>query len=189
MGGSTLNAQALRAYRAIIFDLDGTLVVLRIDWMAVKREMLSMAQERFGRDLSGMTVWQMLRSSKGPTKEALEEVLQLREVEGARAAEKLPAADLLPSLTDRGVGIVSLNSKESCIIALERTGLAPHVNALVAREDSERLKPDPEPLLKCIQLLGVRVSEAVFIGDRERDRLTAERAGVRFVHTRDIRPR
>lgn len=180
--------QALKPYRAIIFDLDGTLVVLRMDWMEVQREMLGVAKKRFGEDLSGKSVWQMLRSSKGQVREALEDTLRHREIEGARAAERLPVADLLPALTDRGVGVVSLNSRESCIVALESTGLALHVNVIVAREDSERLKPDPEPLLKCIELLGARISEAVFIGDRERDRITAKRAGVQFIHTRDIRP-
>ncbi len=110
-----------------------------------------------------------------------------REMAGARKAERLPLAEVLPSLQDRGVGVVSLNSRASCMAALERTQLSEYVDVLVAREDSERMKPDPEPLLKCIALLEVEASEAVFVGDRERDRTTAREAGVKFIHAREIR--
>lgn len=180
--------QALKPYRAVVFDLDRTLVVLKIDWTEVQREMVAVAQKRLEEAPSDMTVWQMLRTSKGLVREELEGALRRREIEGARGAERLPVADLLPELHDRGVGVVSMNSRESCMIALERTGIAQHIDVVVAREDSERLKPDPEPLLKCIALLGAHVSEAVFIGDRERDRITAERAGVQFINERDLHP-
>ncbi len=172
----------LSGFQAVVFDLDGTLVVLGMDWEQTRKEMAATAITSFGEDLSEMTVWQMLRSVGGPERGILEGVLRRREIEGAYAAEKLPLADLLPSLRDQSVGVVSLNSRECCRVALESTGLRGYVDALVAREDSEKLKPDPEPLLKCIALLQANVSEAVFIGDRERDRLTARRARVAFIN-------
>lgn len=178
--------EILSPYKAIVFDLDGTLVRLRVDWRVAQREMADLARSRAGVDYEGMTVWSMLRASQGDLRKALEAILQKREVEGAKMAERLPLADLLLHIRDRRVGVVSLNSRRSCEVALERTGLTDLVDALVAREDAERLKPDPEPLLKCIRILGSSPQESVFIGDRERDRMTAVRAGTVFLSPVDL---
>lgn len=176
----------LSPYEAIIFDLDGTLVRLQVDWSAAQREMAEAALKKAGRNFDGMTVWAMLRASEGELREALESVLRTREIEGARRAVRLPLADLLNRLDSRQLGIVSLNSRESCQIALKKTGLEGLFHVLVAREDCQRMKPDPEPLLRCVEMLGSGPERSVFIGDRGRDRLTAERAGTAFLSPSEL---
>jgi phosphoglycolate phosphatase len=42
-------------------------------------------------------------------------------------------------------------------------------------------KPHPEPLLKVLEIFGVEASEALFVGDSDVDRRSAEAAGVPFV--------
>ncbi|MFQ5837784.1 MAG: HAD family hydrolase [Thermoplasmata archaeon] len=178
--------ELLTAYRAVVFDLDGTVLMLKVDWRAAQREMADLASASTGRDFAGMSVWEILRSTKGHTREALEALLRKREVEGAEEAEKKALADLFILLKGFKRGIVSMNSKASCEIALQRAGIRQYVDVLVAREDTERLKPDPEPLLRCIQLLGHAPGDSVFIGDRERDRITAVRAGTDFYSPEDL---
>lgn len=177
----------LRAYRAAVFDLDGTLVRLDVDWAAVQRAMAGHASERLGRDFRGASVWEMLRDTEGSARDALEGILRRHELQGARTATRLPGAGLLSGL-DGPVGVVTLNAREAARQALERTRLADRVDVLVAREDAGRLKPDPLPLQICLEGLGVPVSEAVFVGDRERDRVTAQRAGVAFLLIHDLLP-
>ncbi len=171
----------LAPYETVLFDLDGTLVVLEVDWPRVRQEMEDFAAGSLGRDFRGMTVWQMLRATEGEERRGLEEILERREVEGALKARKQPLADLLPFLSSFKVGVVSLNSRVSCLTALERAGLTPYVAAIVGREDTEKPKPDPEPLLLCLRALGSTPGGSVFIGDRERDRLTARHAGTAFI--------
>ncbi len=176
----------LARYQAVVFDLDGTLVVLKIDWTRAQQEMMDVAATKLGRDFKGRTVWEMLRLTKGQNRHILERTLRRLEVEGAQRAERLPLSDMLPNLKGRKVGLVTMNSRSSCITALEKWGLASLVNAIVAREDSKRLKPDPEPLLQCLRMLEAEPGTSVFIGDRERDRLTARRAGTAFIRAADL---
>jgi phosphoglycolate phosphatase-like HAD superfamily hydrolase len=55
------------------------------------------------------------------------------------------------------------------------------VDFFITSDDVEHKKPDVEPLLRAIKLLGVDKSEVVFIGDSEQDGLMCQRAGVKFV--------
>lgn len=177
----------LRAFRAVVFDLDGTLVRLEVDWAAVQREMAAHARERLDRDVREASVWEMLRETEGPAREGLERILRCHELQGARTATRLPGAALLSGL-DAPVGVVTLNAREAALQALERTGLVDRVDVLVAREDAPRLKPDPLPLHVCLEGLRVPAGGAVFVGDRERDRVTAQRAGVAFLLVHDLFP-
>ncbi len=47
--------------------------------------------------------------------------------------------------------------------------------------DVDRPKPHPDMLLKCLEHFGVSAAEAVYVGDQETDRQSAESAGLRFV--------
>lgn len=175
----------LLPFPAVVFDLDGTLVRLQVDWLRVRLEMAERAAA-LGLEGGDRTVWGMLRAADGTAREALEAVLRRHEREGALQAVRLPAADLLPRLGERRRGVVTLNSRQAARLALERTDLADQVDALVAREDVLALKPDPAPLLRCLSLLGATPGGAVFVGDRERDRVTAERAGTAYLSVQDL---
>lgn len=48
--------------------------------------------------------------------------------------------------------------------------------------DRCKAKPDPEGLIKCLDYLRVKPSEAVYVGDLEEDVIAAQRAGVFDVH-------
>lgn len=180
--------ERLAPFAALVFDLDMTLVALAVDWGMARREMVDVAARDFGRSLQGRSVWGFLRRAEGPLRDALETVLRQHEERGARRSTRLPLADLLPRLPDAPRGVVSLNARSACLIALERHGLTPFVEAVVAREDAGRLKPDPEPLLRCLDRLDRPPESSVFVGDRERDRETARRAGTAFILAAELAP-
>lgn len=176
----------LLSFRGIVFDLDGTLCALEIDWSATRQELEAIGSGHAGVDLSGLSVWEMLRRTGGEQYRALDAALRERELHGARRAHPLPLAAVVPRLAGRAVGVVSLNSRDSCREALERLGLRPFVQVLVGREDAPELKPHPAPLLLCLQGLRISPVEAVFVGDRDRDRETAHRAGTAFLSAQTL---
>jgi len=51
----------------------------------------------------------------------------------------------------------------------------------VGREDTRRLKPDPEAVHKVLALAGARSDEAVLVGDTSHDVLAARAAGIASV--------
>jgi pyrophosphatase PpaX len=57
-------------------------------------------------------------------------------------------------------------------------GVAPLLDAVVTGEDCSAHKPDPEPILLCLEKLGVAPEDALMVGDTRFDILCARNAGV-----------
>jgi phosphoglycolate phosphatase len=165
-------------YDAVVYDLDGTLVQLDVDWGAVAEEAATALSDR-GVDTAGMNLWDVLETAEeAGHREQVEDVIAAHEREGARTSRRLPTADELPR--DVPVGVCSLNGEAACRLALETHGIDGHVAAVVGRDTVDTYKPDPEPLLTAIRELSADPGRALFVGDSERDAEAARRAGVPF---------
>jgi len=96
-------------YEAVIYDLDGTLVELTVDWGAVAADVAEVLRER-GVDPGDGGLWEMLeRSDEQGHRDAVEEVISAYEHDGALASTRLALADGLPH--DVPVGVCSLNAE------------------------------------------------------------------------------
>jgi phosphoglycolate phosphatase len=170
----------------VVIDLDGTLCRLDVMWEDVKRELVLIASMH-GLDTSGhRRVLPLLHSAR--TRGALDAVremetfLELAEVEGAATClvnqrlvawlEELPAS--VP------VGVLSLNSARSVEHALERAELEWRVSDVVARENVDRPKPDPQGLEILLERHVAQADRSLFIGDTDVDAACARAAGVPF---------
>ena len=166
-------------YDAVVYDLDGTLVELAVDWAAVATDVIAVYDDA-GIDATGEDLWDLLENADAhgiaPT---VEETISRHERRGAERSRRLPLADDVSSQRVP-VGVCSLNCEAACRIALERHDLADSVDAVVGRDSVRNHKPDPEPLLATLRALEVEPANAVFIGDSPRDEVTADRAGVSF---------
>lgn len=164
---------------AIVYDLDGTLVELLVDWDAVTSAARGVFADA-GVETDGIDLWGMLdRAPEVGVDSDLESLVASYEVEGARTSERLPAADVLPEV-DLPVGVCSLNCERACRIALDTHDLTTYVDAVVGRDSVATRKPHPEPLLATVQALSASPERTLFVGDSERDKVTAERAGTAF---------
>ncbi|WP_436344325.1 HAD family hydrolase [Natronorubrum sp. FCH18a] len=166
-------------YDAVVYDLDGTLVDLDVDWDAVATDVLEVYEsadvEPPSRDL-----WELLGTANDVgLADDVESAIAAHERTGAEAAPRLTHADeLLEQAVP--VGVCSLNCEAACRIALEAHGLIDAVDAVVGRDTVETQKPHPDPLLETVRKLDAEPETALFVGDSARDRVTAERAGVAF---------
>lgn len=166
------------AYDAVVYDLDGTLVSLPVDWSAANRDALAAAREA-GVATAGETLWELLdRAEREGFAPVVEAVVAEHECRAAREADRLPTAGELPRSVPTGV--CSLNAEAACRLALRRHGLDTHVDVVVGRDTVAESKPDPEPLLAAVRALSAAPDRTLFVGDSDRDALTAERAGVEF---------
>lgn len=167
----------MSGYDAVVYDLDGTLVRLAVDWDAVAREVAGVLAERGVDPPEGL--WGMLEvADETGNREAVEVAIARHEERGARDSDRLPTADELPR--EEPVGVCSLNCERSCRVALSTHGLTGHVRTVVGRDSVATEKPDPEPLLTAVEALGATPERTLFVGDGERDELTARRAGTEF---------
>ena len=163
----------------IVYDLDGTLVTLAVNWEVVADEVIQVYADA-GIDAAGVGLWSLLEDADdhGLT-DAVEAAISRHEREGARRSRRCGLADELAEQAIP-IGVCSLNCEAACRIALETHGLAADVDMVVGRDSVGTHKPDPEPLLATLEDLGVAPDNALFVGDSRRDERTAERAGVAF---------
>lgn len=173
----------MTAHDAVVFDLDGTLVGLAVDWAAVDREVGAIVRAAGG-DPAGQSAWELydVADTLG-VGTAVEERIAAHERAGAADATRLPLADRLP--LEVPVAVCSLNCEAAVRRALTGCGLAGTVDAVVGRDSVEGRKPAPEPLVAACRGVGVDPAEAVFVGDSESDGEAARRAGVSFVFAAD----
>ncbi|ACV10378.1 HAD-superfamily hydrolase, subfamily IA, variant 3 [Halorhabdus utahensis DSM 12940] len=171
------------SYEAVIYDLDGTLVRLDVDWTLVTQKVASRLRDR-GIDTEGASLWELLeRAEAAGILDVATEVVATHERVGARTAERLPAAAELP--LDVPVGVCSLNAEAAVRTALERHDLLEAVEAVVGRDTLSAQKPDPEPLLALADRLDADPARTLFVGDTAKDERTADRAGMDFQYVEE----
>jgi len=74
------------------------------------------------------------------------------------------------------IAVVTASKKRWVKTALRNNGLRDLVDVFLGREDVEHVKPDPESLLKALQLMGGKTDEAIMIGDNGKDILAGQAA-------------
>jgi phosphoglycolate phosphatase len=172
-------------YDAVVFDLDGTVARLDVDWARVDRETAAIVEDH-GFEATE-SAWAALDLADERGFDGVHELLCDHERRGAERSERLPAAEDLSALADAGrtTAVCSLNCEAAVRIALNAHGLADAVGATVGRDSVATRKPDPEPLLAAIRRVDADPARSLFVGDSERDELTAERAGVDYRYVGD----
>lgn len=164
---------------AVVYDLDGTLVDLAVDWEGVERRLADLL-EREGVNADPLSSWALLTAAEevGVGDEA-DELIATAERDGARESRRLPLADECLA-REIPVGVCSLNREDAVRIALDQHELTESVESIVGRGTVPERKPHPQPLLRTVEELDVAPADVLFVGDSARDEETAERARTQF---------
>ena len=78
----------------------------------------------------------------------------------------------------RRLGIVTAKRRQTVELAFAILPLERYFDVVVTSDMTERHKPDPEPVLKALERLGVGPAEAAFVGDSPFDVASGRAAGV-----------
>ena len=185
------------ALRAVLLDLDGTLLDTAPDLAAAANAMLAelgkarLAQETV-RDFVGKGIENLVRrsleASGGAPAGDAELAAGLERFGVHYTRENGIAARLYPGVREGLVAMRAAGLRLACVTnkagrftrpLLETAGLACLLDALVTAYEVGRRKPDPEPFLHACRLLGVLPAEAAVIGDSANDAAGARAAGCR----------
>lgn len=157
------------AYRAIIFDLDGTVTKPVIDFPAMKRE-LGIRPDQF--------ILEHIDSLQGEDLEQANRILEKYELKAANSAQP---NDYFPQVWDfiqqKGMktALLTRNSRRAVDITLQRLGIS--FDVIITREDALP-KPSPQPVLLISQLLAIEPKDIILVGDFKFDVICGKRAGV-----------
>ena len=90
--------------------------------------------------------------------------------------------EALDTLKQRGVRrAINTNRTNSMQFILDAFSLRPYFELVVTALDVQNPKPHPESVKRILDAFRLRPEEAVFVGDSEIDRRTAEAADIRFI--------
>jgi pyrophosphatase PpaX len=91
------------------------------------------------------------------------------------------AVEPVRDLKERGIklGVVTSKMPWSTKRGLELCGFDGMFDAFVTAEDVKKHKPDPEPVLRALELLESKPEETVFVGDSTHDMAAGRAAGVK----------
>ena len=89
-------------------------------------------------------------------------------------------SEAMAELRARGhtTAVVTSKMSDLAIRALDFTGLRDTIDLVIGMEDTQRHKPDPEPVRVALAKLGRAANEAVFLGDSPHDIASGNAAGV-----------
>lgn len=155
--------------RAVIFDLDGTLVRTRLDFAGLRRQL------GFP---DGVGILEHIESLTGAARQSAAAAVRAHEMDCAETATWMPGAlDLLTSLRNADLpwGVVTRNTREAAQAVLGQ--LTEHTYTLLAREDCPP-KPDPAGPLTLAREWEVPPDEVLFVGDFIYDLQAARAAGM-----------
>jgi pyrophosphatase PpaX len=177
-------------YPVVLFDLDGTVVD---SGGIILASMRHATQTVLGRDFTDA---ELMANVGGPGLEAQMEVLAPgRATELVRVYRDhneplhstLEGFDgietTLEELRARGhrLGIVTAKRRATVDLAFAQLPLAHLFETVVGGDETERHKPDPEPLLLALERLGAEPAQAAYVGDSPYDMRAARAAGVHAV--------
>lgn len=185
--------------KAVIFDLDGTLIDSKIDFRIMKRRNIRLleasgvepgllTEEMLNYDIEKRAIEDLRQ--KGVSEEEIQRAFQkVAEIMSEIELEAIEDVKLLDGVVETlenlkrlglRIGIITRSCREYAKRILEKFELETLIDVLVARDDVSKPKPDPEHPRYLMEILGVKPSETVLIGDHPMDALCAKNVGMRF---------
>ena len=177
-------------FLAVVFDLDGTIVdsveLIVQSFQHAAREVLGreMPREESIANVGRPLHEQMVMISPDHADELVAVYREWNHREHDRMLKLYDGIlQLLHSLQVAGVklGLVTSKSRYTAQMAFDLTGIGCYFDATVCADESPRNKPSPDPILLCLERLGVNPAEAAYVGDAPADIQAALAAGVRAV--------
>jgi len=177
--------------QAILFDWDGTLV----DSLGAFQHANAAVMAAFGLPWDEAIYrrnyapdWRLMYTNLGVPSDRLDEANELWHTTFAGAEDVIAfegVAGALARLQGAGCGLGIVTAGDRVIVEpqLARTGLGPLLPVRVFGDDLAVHKPDPAPLRRALELLGLDASpdEVAYVGDAPTDMRMARSVGVRAI--------
>jgi len=187
--------RAIREVRAIIFDFDGTLAVLNIDFNAMREQVFELMKhfgveeklikERYLLEIIDEVYFILLERNPSRAEKFYQKAHQILYDVELCAAEK---GRLIPGVENtlkflKGTGIKVGIITRNCEDAVRRVfhNIDEFCDVFISRNSVKKVKPHPDHLSSTIKALDISGEEAVMIGDHTIDIQAGKRVGMKTI--------
>jgi beta-phosphoglucomutase len=174
--------------KAIIWDLDGTLIDFKINSIGARRKVIKILRS-YGipkRELSiEKSILENVRTSRNIFKQHGLKSTEIQEIitEVNNAVIEIEHTAALKATVTKGIeevlkflkkndikqAIFTYNTHANALLSLETAQIASYFEVIVGRNDIRNLKPHPDHLKKICDLLDLEFDEVLIIGDTNTD--------------------
>lgn len=190
-----------KVIKAIVWDLDGTLIHFKIDFIRARREAIKILK-KYGVPKNILTVKSSILENVSKSREYFQsnstyeaqKITQIiNEVDGKiiqveyEAALQASHVDGIEEVLEFAEGknlkqaIFTFNTHRNAEISLQKVNLMKYFELIVGRDNVENMKPHPDHLLLICKKLDVKPSEIIVIGDSSRDIEAALNVGAKSI--------
>ncbi len=177
-------------FPVVLFDLDGTVVD---SGGIILASMRHATREVLGRDFGDA---ELMQAVGGPGLEAqmevfaperVEELVRVYRAHNEPLHDELQACagmeDVLVRLHEQGhrLGVVTAKRRSTVELAFARVPIAHLFETVVGGDETQKHKPDPEPLLLAAKRMNARPDEIAYVGDSPFDIRAAKAAGMHAI--------
>ncbi len=174
--------------KAIVWDLDGTLIHFKIDFMKARKLAIHILKENGAPETvlsTNKTILENVNAAKkvfhtlnyddsrvkNITKQIDEEISKVEYEAALQATPVNGIEEVLKFAKQKNVkqAIYTYNSTKNAVFSIKKVELEKYFDAVVGRDEVNNPKPHPEHLFEICKRLGVTPSEVLVIGDTLRD--------------------
>jgi len=174
-------------YPVVLFDLDGTVIdsgdIILASMRHAAREVLGAepADEELMAAVGGPGLEAQMQAL---APDRVDELVSVYRAHNEPLHEGLVCCDgiddVLVRMKDEGrrLGIVTAKRRKTVELAFAQVPIAHLFETVVGGDETERHKPDPEPLLLALERMNAEPEEAAYVGDAPFDVRAAKAAGI-----------
>jgi HAD superfamily hydrolase (TIGR01549 family) len=175
--------------RVIVFDLDGTIVRLSVDWISLKNKLMNEYSKIYDESCSFESVSaclsKVVERNDNHVLESFFDIIRQSELEMIQETQLIEESvffvnnkELFGVKEKTKLAILSLNTRKTIISSLELVKIYKMFDFIVGIEDVRKWKPNPEGLLKIQNHYHLKKEEMIYFGDLKKDILTGKNAGI-----------
>lgn len=168
-------------YKGAIFDLDGTLVNLNVDWPKLKQKLTKYCHSKKGINIEFTPLDQKLLYIKDSLGEdsylALLKIISSFEAKETNYKFNRELINYINSATQQKIAVYSMNTKK-CIDNIFKKYFQRKPDIVISKENCSGLKPKEKDILRIINRWNFKKEDVVFIGNSKSDLISGKKAGV-----------